>query len=94
VGRRSRNVPGFSLISLGIWIRDFYLASVVRNPYYAKASSVMRETYRNIVGLDLRENLLKVSDELVLIYGDKDTATPRREKLGNTLTGAKYVLLF
>ncbi len=54
----------------------------------------MRETYRNIVGLDLREDLLKVSDELVLIYGDKDTATPRREKLGNTLTGAKYVLLF
>jgi len=56
--------------------RDFYLASVVRNPYYAKASSVMRKTYRNIVGLDLREDLLKVSDELVLIYGDKDTATP------------------
>ena len=79
------------LIVLG---RDFYLVSVVRNPYYAKASSVMRETYRNIVGLDLREDLLKVSDELVLIYGDKDTATPRREKLGNTLTGAKYVLLF
>ena len=57
--------------------RDFYLVSVVRNPYYAKASTVMRETYRNIVGLDLREDLLKVSDELVLIYGEKDTATPQ-----------------
>ena len=56
--------------------RDFYLVSVVRNPYYAKASSVMRETYRNIVGLDLREDLLKVSDELVLIYGEKDSTTP------------------
>jgi len=56
--------------------RDFYLVSVVRNPYYAKAIPMMRETYRNIVGLDLREDLLKVSDELVLIYGEKDTATP------------------
>lgn len=56
--------------------RDFYLTSIVRNPYYAKASRVMRETYRNIIGLDLRADLLKVSDELVLIYGEKDTATP------------------
>ncbi len=58
--------------------RDFYLVSVVRNPYYAKASPVMRETYRNIVGLDLREDLLKVPDELVLVYGEKDSATPPR----------------
>jgi len=56
--------------------RDFYLTSVVRNPYYVKASPVMRETYRNIVGLNLKEDLLEVSDELVLIYGEKDTATP------------------
>src|SRR3989338_1220507 len=56
--------------------RDFYLTRVVKNPYYTKASPIMRETYRNIVGLDLREDLLKVSDELVLIYGEKDTATP------------------
>lgn len=56
--------------------RDFYLTSVVRNPYYTKASPVMRETYRNIVGLNLREDLLKVSDGLILIYGEKDSATP------------------
>ena len=56
--------------------RNFYLTRVVKNPYYAKASPVMRETYRNIVGLDLRGSLLKVSDELILIYGEKDTATP------------------
>lgn len=62
--------------SLTGFARDFYLVSVVRNPYYAKASRVMRGTYRNIVGLDLRDDLLKVSDELALIYGEKDTATP------------------
>lgn len=61
---------------LTTFARDVYLTRVVKNPYYTKASSVMRETYRNIVGLDLREDLLKVSDELVLIYGEKDTATP------------------
>lgn len=56
--------------------RDFYLVSIVRNPYYAKASPVMKETYSNIVGLDLREDLLKVSDGLVLVYGENDSATP------------------
>jgi len=56
--------------------RGLYLTRVVRNPYYIKASPVMRETYRNIVGLDLRGDLLKVSDELVLIYGENDSATP------------------
>jgi pimeloyl-ACP methyl ester carboxylesterase len=63
---------------LTTFVRDIYLTRVVKNPYYTKASSVMRETYRNIVGLDLREDLLKVSDELVLIYGEKDTATPSK----------------
>lgn len=61
---------------LNTFARDFYLAKVVKNPYYAKASPTMRETYRNIVGLDLRGDLLEVSDELVLIYGEKDSATP------------------
>jgi pimeloyl-ACP methyl ester carboxylesterase len=56
--------------------RDFYLTKVVKNPYYAKATPVMRETYRNIVGVDLREGLLKVLDRITLIYGEKDTATP------------------
>ena len=57
-------------------VRDFYLTSVAKNPYYTKASPVMRETYRNIVSLDLRDDLLKVSDTLVLIYGEQDSATP------------------
>lgn len=56
--------------------RDLYLTKVRPNPYYAKATPVMRETYRNIVGIDLRGDLLKVSDLVVLIYGEKDSATP------------------
>ena len=36
----------------------------------------MRETYRNIVSVDLRDDLLSVADSLSLIYGGKDTATP------------------
>ena len=61
---------------LGAIARDFYLVRVRKNPFYAKATPVMRATYRNIVGLDLREDLLKVSDELVLFYGEGDTVTP------------------
>jgi pimeloyl-ACP methyl ester carboxylesterase len=57
-------------------LRDFYLTQIVRNPYYSKATKVMRETYRNIVAVDLRDDLQSVSDPLTLIYGDNDSATP------------------
>ena len=57
-------------------LRDIYLVKIVKNPYYAHASRVMRETYRNIVSADLRNDLLFVTNSLSLIYGEKDTATP------------------
>ncbi|KKR53067.1 MAG: hypothetical protein UT90_C0015G0004 [Parcubacteria group bacterium GW2011_GWA1_40_21] len=57
-------------------LRDIYLIKIVKNPYYAGASRVMRETYRNIVSVDLRNDLLFVTNSLSLIYGEKDTATP------------------
>lgn len=57
-------------------LRDFYLTKVVKNPYYVHATRVMRETYRNIVSVDLRKDLMGVSDSLTLIYGELDSATP------------------
>ncbi len=68
-------------------LRDAYLVQIVKNPYYAQATKVMRETYRNIVAVDLRQDLLDVSDPLTLIYGENDTATPPslvREVLNNS----------
>ena len=57
-------------------LRDFYLVQIVKNPYYVRATKVMRETYRNIVVVDVRQDLLNVSVPLTLIYGEQDTATP------------------
>lgn len=57
-------------------LRDIYLTKVIKNPYYASANGVMRKTYRNIVVLDLRDDLLSVPDSITLIYGEDDTATP------------------
>jgi len=62
-----------SLISL---LRDFYLTRLHKNQYYSKATKVMRETYRNIVVVDLREDLLEVLTPVTLIYGETDSATP------------------
>ncbi len=61
------------LVSL---LRDFYLTQIIRNPYYSKATKVMRETYRNIVAVDLRDDLQNISEPLTLIYGENDSATP------------------
>ena len=57
-------------------LRDFYLTQVVKNPYYSRATKVMRETYRNIVTVDLKLDLLDVSNSLTMIYGENDSATP------------------
>ncbi|MBX4206332.1 alpha/beta hydrolase [Candidatus Parcubacteria bacterium] len=67
-------------------LRDFYLTKVVRNPFYTKATPIMRETYRNIVAIDLRDDLLSLQAPVTLIYGEKDTATPPelvRKVIGN-----------
>jgi pimeloyl-ACP methyl ester carboxylesterase len=58
------------------WGALLYLRLRGRNPYYTKATRVMRRTYRNIVSLDLRDRLRDVPAPLCLIYGEKDTATP------------------
>ena len=73
VKKTLKSVLSKELVSL---LRDFYLTKVVKNPYYSKATKVMRETYRNIVAVDLREDLLQLTDSLTLIYGENDTATP------------------
>lgn len=57
-------------------LRDFYLVQIVKNPYYTQATKVMRETYRNIVSIDLSKDLFGVIDKLTLVYGEKDSATP------------------
>ena len=62
--------------SITSWLRDIYLTRFNSNPYYIHASKIMRETYRNIVTVDLRKELLDLSEPITLIYGGKDTATP------------------
>ena len=57
-------------------IRDFYLIKVIRNQYYALANQVMRQTYRNIVSVDLRGDLIALKDPVTLIFGKDDSATP------------------
>lgn len=74
------------LVSL---LRDFYLTQIVKNPYYSRATRVMRETYRNIVAVDLRNDLQSVPEPLTLIYGENDSATPLflvRDVLNNSVS--------
>ena len=49
---------------------------MVKNPYYTRATNIMRETYRNIVTVDLSQSLVSVKEPLTLIYGENDSATP------------------
>ncbi len=57
-------------------LRDLYLTKFVKNPCYSNATKVMRETYRNIVVVDLRNDLKELTEPVTLIYGENDSATP------------------
>lgn len=76
----SLSLPGVLRRALPDTLREWgallYLRLRGRNPYYTKATRVMRRTYRNIVALDLRDGLREVRDPLCLVYGESDTATP------------------
>lgn len=75
-GLLQKSIKAIFPVYLTFVLRDFYLTRVVKNPYYAYATRVMKETYLNIVSVDLRKDLINVSDSLTLIYGEFDSATP------------------
>lgn len=71
---------GKRLAKLKLVDRVFNLSERQKNAgsadYRALKSDVMRKTFVNVVGLDLTELLPKIKNETLLIWGDKDDATP------------------
>jgi pimeloyl-ACP methyl ester carboxylesterase len=58
------------------FLRDIYLKNL-KNPYYINGTKYLKETYLNIVKLDLTDTLLKTNpNEVLLIFGSDDSATP------------------
>lgn len=43
---------------------------------YKAAVPVMRQTMNNVLRVDLQEKMPKIQAEVLLVYGDRDTATP------------------
>ena len=43
---------------------------------YKAASPVMRQTMNNVLRIDLQDKMPRIRAEVLLIYGDRDTATP------------------
>lgn len=55
-------------------IRDFYLVHIVKNNEMRYGTKFLRNTYQIIVRIDLRESVLQIpSEKLLIIYGEKDT---------------------
>ncbi len=59
------------------FLRNIYLTVYVKNPFHIHGTTFLRETYKNIIGIDLVEKLKKMDPKnILLIYGSVDTATP------------------
>lgn len=58
-------------------LRDWYLRFVIKNPYYSSGTHFLKQSYLNIVRVNLYPELEKVPPQSVLlIFGENDTATP------------------
>ncbi|MDB5086415.1 MAG: alpha/beta hydrolase [Mucilaginibacter sp.] len=61
---------------LTLFFRDKYL-KYLRNPYYTEGTRFLKETYLNIVKIDLTNELVDIQpQDVILIFGSEDTATP------------------
>jgi pimeloyl-ACP methyl ester carboxylesterase len=61
--------------SVGKLLKHCYL--YLFNKYYRLGTPFLRNTYDRIVRRDLRDELIKVPpDQVLLVYGERDTATP------------------
>lgn len=57
-------------------VRDLYLRKI-GNRFYIDGTNFLKNTYLNIVKIDLSENIKQVNpDDVLLIFGANDTATP------------------
>jgi len=59
--------------------RHFYLTYIIKNPYYIHGNRFQKETYQNIVKIDLSKKfkeLLSQKIPVTLFFGKQDTATP------------------
>lgn len=61
-----------------IWIlRDWYLRFVIKNSYYLSGTYFLKQSYLNIVRVNLQPELETIGPkQVVLIFGENDTATP------------------
>lgn len=59
------------------FVRDLYLKYLVKNQFYVHGTSFLRNTYRNIVSVDLRDKLVSLNPQgFVCIFGEDDVTTP------------------
>jgi pimeloyl-ACP methyl ester carboxylesterase len=58
-------------------VRDLYLRFIIKNSYYSKGTSFLRNSYLNIIKVKCGLELNKIKPEqILLIFGSNDTATP------------------
>jgi pimeloyl-ACP methyl ester carboxylesterase len=58
-------------------LRHFYLMNIVKNPFYVNGTSFLRNSYLSIVKIDLSQEIKEIrSGDMILIFGENDTATP------------------
>ena len=62
---------------------------------YANTAPAMKETFQNIIGQDLRDDVTKIQTDALLIYGTKDTMTPPKfgEIFANRMPHARLELI-
>ncbi len=81
LARLSKIIKRFSFLPLYPLFRKATYKFIIRNSDYPQTKGFLEDTYLNIINEDLSPVLNKIKIQTVLIWGDKDKATPLRDGL-------------
>ncbi len=77
IGKIFFSLPGLSLIQNKA--RKKFHKVIDANDFSNLTAGSMKETFKNVIGEDLREEMKKINIDTVIIWGEKDLTTPVRE---------------
>lgn len=85
----------FSFLPFYPLIRKFLYRFILRSDYLAVKSSIMKETYQNVINEDISKKFSEISVSTTLIWGKKDKLTPLKDAyyIKNAISGAKLEVL-
>lgn len=93
LGKIFFSLPGLSLMQNKA--RKKFHKVIDANDFSNLTAGSLKETFKNVIGEDLQEEMKKINVDTVIIWGEKDLTTPVREGrlINNLIKNSKFFMI-